>query len=411
MTKKTSPLPRILFVDDEANLLEGVSVALRRHFEVVTAISGVAALALMKVQEPFAVVVADMRMPVMNGAAFLSRAREEAPDMVRILLTGQTDLESAITAVNQGGIFRFLSKPCQPDLLLNSLQEAIDQHHLLTAERVLLEETLHGCIQTLTDVLALSQPTAYGKVRRAQQRVGRLAASLKISNRWEVEVAAMLSQIACVTLPPSTVAKQYLGQPLDDTEQDMIRRLPLVTDLLLANIPRIEGIRTILRHQGTRFDGAGGPESGLKGGSLPWGARALKIALDFDELEAQGMRTSEIHLTLQERQGWYDPHLLKAFIALFEVSDSEEIVRLHTLAELKNGMIFAEDVCNSDGAVLVARGHVVTAGLLARLKNFSFDKLSFRVSIPSPPEPLADPVPALATTAPPQADGGDRSSP
>ena len=164
-------LERILLVDDEPLVLEGLARQLGWEFDVSTAQSGARALELVQSEGPFAVVISDMRMPNMDGAEFLERARALDPDMVRVLLTGQSDLLQAIRAVNHGQLFRFLSKPCPPDVLVPTIQDAVRQHRLLTAERELLEKTLRGSVQTLLDTLALAQPDTFGRARRVEQYV------------------------------------------------------------------------------------------------------------------------------------------------------------------------------------------------------------------------------------------------
>ena len=149
--------------------------------------------------EPVDLVISDMRMPAMDGATFLKYARTGAPDTVRVLLTGQADMDSAIAAVNEGNIFRFLTKPCPIDVLLTALKACVEQHRLVTAERVLLEETLRGSVKMLTEVLSLVSPTAFGRAARLQQRVAAIAAQMGIRDRWHIEVAAMVSQIGPVT--------------------------------------------------------------------------------------------------------------------------------------------------------------------------------------------------------------------
>src|SRR5579862_6564126 len=188
---------KVLCVDDEPNVLEGLGLHLRRRYTLLTATSGGEALAVLRQNPDTAVVVSDMRMPAMNGAAFLHQARQVAPDAVRMLLTGQTDLDSAINAVNQGQIFRFLTKPCPTIALIVAIEAAAEQHRLITAERVLLEQTLHGSIGALTDILALTSPLSFGRAIRIKQLVSELAAVLHAPERWQVEVAAMLSQIGC----------------------------------------------------------------------------------------------------------------------------------------------------------------------------------------------------------------------
>ena len=164
--------PRVLCVDDEPNVLAGLRRCLRGHFAVTTAVGGAAGLDALRAEGRFAVVVSDLRMPGMDGVAFLSQVRALAPDTVRVLLTGQADLEAAIASVNEGHIFRFLMKPCAPTQLLAAVDAAAEQHRLLTAERELLEQTLHGSIKALTEALALANPTSFGRATRLKQLVG-----------------------------------------------------------------------------------------------------------------------------------------------------------------------------------------------------------------------------------------------
>jgi signal transduction histidine kinase len=133
---------KILLVDDEPYILEGLAHHLRRRYRYATARSGSEALAVFRSEGPFAIVISDMRMPGIDGATFLNQVRQLAPDTIRILLTGHADLESAIAAVNEGYIFRFLSKPCSAETLLKTIEAALEQYRLLTADRFLLEEKL-----------------------------------------------------------------------------------------------------------------------------------------------------------------------------------------------------------------------------------------------------------------------------
>lgn len=126
---------KVLCVDDEVEVLNGLGLHLRRHYELITATSGVAALDLLRGNADVAVIVSDMRMPGMNGAEFLAKSRDLAPQAQRILLTGQTDLASAIAAINEGQICRFLTKPCDPAELLGAVGEAVRLHHARDLER------------------------------------------------------------------------------------------------------------------------------------------------------------------------------------------------------------------------------------------------------------------------------------
>lgn len=140
MTNESDNKPRVLFVDDEAMVLKGFKLHLRKEFDVHTCESGAAGLEALRVDGPFDVVVSDMRMPQMNGAEFLSRAREGWPDTVRILLTGYADTSSAIRAVNEGQIFRFLTKPCRPPELAAAIRDGVSEQKRLTTDRSLLRQ-------------------------------------------------------------------------------------------------------------------------------------------------------------------------------------------------------------------------------------------------------------------------------
>jgi response regulator RpfG family c-di-GMP phosphodiesterase len=364
-------LPRILCVDDEPRVLDALARQLRQQFSVVTAIGGEAGLATIAAQEPFAVVVSDMRMPGMNGAEFLQHVRQRAADTTRVLLTGQTDLGAAIAAVNQGNIFRFLSKPCPPEVLVPALRAAVEQYRLVNVERDLLEQTLRGCVQALADVLALANPAAFGRSTRVKQYTVLLAEQLAAPDRWQLEVAAMLSQIGCVTLPPATQAKLYHRQAMSSSESEMVERLPATAAQLVASIPRLETIRDILAYQDKRYDGSGNPKDAVRGDQIPLGARLLKIVLDYDALETQGTPAALTIDTLRGRAGWYDPVLLAVLPAALGRAAGGASVLEVGLRDVRVGMVFAEDVMAKNGMLLIARGQKVTSSLLERVRNFS----------------------------------------
>jgi response regulator RpfG family c-di-GMP phosphodiesterase len=376
--------PTILFVDDEPRVLEGLALTLRRRFDVTTAASGVEALAIMNERPSFAAVVSDMRMPIMDGATFLARARESWPDTVRLLLTGESDLESAIHAVNEGQIFRFLTKPCPPELLIKSLEGAVEQHRLVTAERELLEETLRGSIRALVDLLALTSPLAFGRALRVKRLVERLAAALGLADVWALDVAALLSQIGFVALPPSIVEKIVAGRPLALHEQEMADKTPGLALHLLDAIPRLEPVREILASHVRPFVEGTPAHVGHSGEHLPIGARVLRVALDYDHLEGTGLAADRIVATLRARPGGYDPSVLAVLDRLPALS-GQDSPRSMTLAELAPGLVVAEDIKASNGTLLIARGHELTEGSLLRLRNFAFSvgvREPLQVSVP-----------------------------
>ena len=128
---QTDSKPRVLFVDDDADFLAAMARSLRStQFEVTTACSGSSALDILERRGPFAVLVSDLRMPGMGGVELLGHARRLAPDTSRVLFTGQLDIEHALSAVNEGAIFRFIVKPCSTVMVATTIKAAMEQHRL-----------------------------------------------------------------------------------------------------------------------------------------------------------------------------------------------------------------------------------------------------------------------------------------
>jgi response regulator RpfG family c-di-GMP phosphodiesterase len=362
---------KILFVDDDPNILAAFHRQLRKYFPVHTALGGEEGLRAVQEQDPFAVIVSDLRMPGMDGIQFLSRVREIAPDSVRMMLTGNADLSTAIDAVNEGNIFRFLTKPCEHQVLINALSAGVRQYRLITAERELLEKTLRGSIKVLSEILQLLNPEAFGRASRITRYAREVASAMRVSDVWQVETAAALSQIGCVMLPESALLKLYKGQELSGEESQLFAMHPFIGSDLLSHIPRMQTIAKIIANQEKNFDGSGSPqeESG-RGEDIPLGARILKVVLDFDMLKSRGISDGEAYGRLAKRPGRYDPDVLSALreILAARSRDEERTVRA---GELVDGMILAEDVRIMDGRMLVARGYEVNRTLRERIKNFS----------------------------------------
>jgi hypothetical protein len=311
-----------------------------------------------------------MRMPGMDGATFLSRSRQVVPDAVRLLLTGQADIDSAIAAINDGQIFRFLTKPCPPGTLLSAVAAAVEQYRLVTAERELLEVTLRGAIRALTDILSLADPVSFGRALRIKACVAELAERQGLEDRWRFDVAAMFSQLGLITLPRDTVEKLHAGRVLSAEETEMVARLPEVTAGLLSGIPRMEEIRRMLATSRQPFQR---PEAGRdrhETGILQ-GANLLRVALDFDDLEMQGEPADRAVAIMRGRPGAYDPALLDTLESMHVVELRSLEIRELPVGALRVGMVMADDVRLTSGTILVARGYEITERFVERVRNFA----------------------------------------
>lgn len=158
-------LEKILFVDDEQQLLAGLKLNLEEEFDVTCANSPAAAIEAMKNEEDFAVIVTDYRMPGMNGVDLLQMAKELRPDTVRMVLTGFADINIVTDAINEGSVFRFLRKPCPTSKMRLALEGALAQFRLIRSEKELLDKTLMGCVKVFGDLISNFDPILHAQVK------------------------------------------------------------------------------------------------------------------------------------------------------------------------------------------------------------------------------------------------------
>jgi response regulator RpfG family c-di-GMP phosphodiesterase len=366
---------KILFVDDDPNLLASCERNLRRRFQIETAEGGQVGLEKIAARGPYSVVVSDMQMPGMNGIQFLSAVKERAPDSVRIMLTGNADVDVAMGVVNEGNIFRFLTKPCPPEVLSKALDDALAQYRLVVAEKELLNKTLSGSIKLLTDILSIVDTPSFGRTQVLRDMIAEAADKLGIKNGWEIHLAVMLAPIGYVTVPPETMVKARAGEVLSKVEEQMVARLPDTAAKLLANIPRLEGVAKIVRYQQKNFNGCGFPSDSVSGEAIPEGSRLLKIFWDMFQLQKTGITRLAALDEMEGRTGWYDPALLASVRA---ISDGSAAVAFKhgarsisvSVKDLAPGMILHSNIITKDGVMIIAAGHEINEMTLEKIQNF-----------------------------------------
>jgi response regulator RpfG family c-di-GMP phosphodiesterase len=353
-------LPRILCVDDEPNLLAALERNLFGEFEVVTADGGEAGLAAIAEGPPFAAIMSDMRMPGMDGATFLAAARALAPDSVRLLLTGQTDATSAIAAVNQGAIFRFLCKPCPTEELVAALEQAVALHRATVLERDLLETTLAGTTRMLTEVLSMVAPWAFQRSAQLQACVSHVTAKLPWPNRWTVEVAAALSHIGCVSVPGDVIQREIAGDTLSEQEQQLVDGHPLVAHRLLAAIPRMQGVAEIVRYQSL-------PPPADADAEVIRGAQLLRASLLLVRSLARKLPLAQAVQQLRQ----VEPPLPRDLIdALADLQlNTRSGIRKAKVSDLVPGWRLEQDVVSKRGMMLLAHGSELSLTSILALRN------------------------------------------
>lgn len=365
---------RILCVDDEPAVLDGFARTLRRHLDLVIAVGGAAGLtAIAGASTPFEVVLSDMRMPGMDGLAFLTEVEHRSPTSVRMMLTGNADIQTAVEAVNTGHVFRFLTKPCPAETLLRAIQDGIRQHRLVQAEKELLEKTLAGSVRLLTEIIELCSSGTRQDLGRQRDLARAVATAVPGAEAWQLDLAVLLADVGAFTVPPELLERFRNGSAVAAGEQAVLARLPSVGARLVGHIPRLHEVARIILHLATDFDGRGSPEDGVAGSAIPAGARILRSVREFTNLLARGFTREAALDRLRRQEGVYDPQVLDALIgaaATDQPMSAETVVEI-TALELQPGDFLLSDAVADDGQILLAAGRMLSGPLYERLRNFA----------------------------------------
>jgi response regulator RpfG family c-di-GMP phosphodiesterase len=363
-------MDKVLFVDDDPNILEAYQRLLRKRCAMDKALNGAEGIEKIVEKGPYAIVVSDYRMPGMDGIEFLSRVREIAPDSVRILLTGHADLDMAINAVNEINLFRLLTKPCAPEVLDKALVAGIRQYQLVTAEKDILEKTLNGCIKVMTDLISLLNPEAFSRASRITRYAEQISHIVDDPHPWKTETAARLSQIGFIIVPDHLLMKVKMGWALTDNEKELWNKHPAIASKLIKNIPRMEEVAEIVAYQQKHYNGEGIPEDSVQGENIPLGARILKVIIDFDSLVSGGKSKGEAYEEIKRQARKYDPKVVKALEVVLG-DEARYALRQVSVYALQEGMILAEDIFTVEKPrLLLARGQELSETSIEYLKRY-----------------------------------------
>jgi response regulator RpfG family c-di-GMP phosphodiesterase len=409
----------ILCVDDELNIVSALRRVFRHHsYRVFTANSGAEGLGLLE-RESVDVVISDMRMPEMDGAEFLEQVRNRWPDTVRLLLTGYSDVDSTIGAINRGEIFRYVAKPWDDQHILGTVKNGLERKALerekrrleeltqrqnaelrdlnATLEARVLERTaevrqacdaLAGAneklkvnfltsIKVFSNLIEMREGNKYaGHSRRVADLARKIASGMGVPARdtQDIFIAGLLHEVGKIGLPEAVLNGPSAA--LSGERLDTYRKHPVRGAQLLMPLDDLRNAATILRSHRERFDGGGFPE-GLAGDAIPLGARILAVTKDYDGaqigmMSRQRMTPEEAaQLILQGRGKHYDPRVVDAFAALVGRNDVDASAELWVSAsELEPAMVLARDLIAADGALLLAADHVLDDALIRRIRDY-----------------------------------------
>ncbi len=356
-------------------MLNLFSSVLKDRFDIETARNAEEALRQLRMTtEPFAVVVADIFMPGISGIELLAQSAKLSPDTVRIAVTGDPRRDTVVNSVNEGHVFRFVSKPVRIETLAEIIEAAVERYESLRMERDLMETTVRTSVNLLLEVLATLDPATFELSQRVRGSVRHFARLMRLPNAWELELAASLARIGTVSLPADVVRKATRDAPLTPREAELFAQVPQLGGQLLKPVPRMGRVAEAIRYQAKNFDGTGSPSDSIAGSEIPLGARILRIFVDRALLELDGPERGEARRAMMARTGVYDPALLEASFEhfpefIFSAVSAEKEVRLVSADALQPDSTLITEIRTAERLLLVAPGTRLTPLIIQRIRT------------------------------------------
>jgi len=409
----------ILLVDDEKNITSSLNRLLRKdNYEIHIAGSGLEGLAMLE-NNNIDLIVSDMRMPHMDGAEFLKKAKVMDEKIIRILLTGYSDMSSTISAINDAEIFRYISKPWNDDdfrltirrgLELRSLgQERIRLKKLTdkqNEELISLNKNLESkvelrtqkiesmmdelressdivkknylyIIKTFSSLTDMRGGHLEGHSRRVADNARKLATLLKLNSKQiqDIFFGSLLHDIGKIGLSDDILSRSQ--SLLTATELAEKKKHSVWGEGLLLGMENFQNVSSIIRHHHERYDGTGYPDQ-LSGEDIPLGARVLAIVNDFDGLQSGALYQKRhsideaIIYLKKHQQSYYDPKIVKLFVSQFKMGKNEKQGDFKTkkglfTSQLKPGMVLSQDLFTKDRMLLLTKGQILNTTIINRL--------------------------------------------
>lgn len=364
---------KILIVDDEENVLNGIKRSLRKIKGIHTANGAAQGLKTIDAEGPFAVVISDQQMPDIDGISFLKEVRERNPAAIRMMLTGNADQKTAVDAVKDAGIFRFLNKPCSNEDLSEAVESAISQFRLQKAERDMLQDTLAGSVKMIVDIISMRDPESFARISTMRKWGARIAAKTSLPDAWKLDMALIVARFGEITLPDEVSIKIARHQKLNLAEQDAVLRSPEVARDLIKNIPKMRELSEIVYYQDKGFDGSGFPDEDKSGTAIPLHARLIKILKDLAEHTDERRPTSVAFDRLAQNAELYDPRLLEIVRKCLSMKEDqaaqEKLLELNAMA-LEPGDIVAKDIYSTSGTLILSENHELSDAAIQKIKQY-----------------------------------------
>lgn len=407
----------LLLIDDESHILSALTRLLRKDYNIVSFNEGQEALDYLA-NNTVQIIMSDMRMPAMDGAQFLSEARKIQPDSIRILLTGYSDMESTISAINDGRVYTYIGKPWDNDSLKLTLEKAANHFTLkqenfaltnnlisandelaklnqsleervakrtqaLQASKQKLADSLHTQKSLLADVLDMLSATIEYRTGHGTSHLSRVAKQCRsLARKLKLDDAAcrriyfcgLLHEIGMVGLSDEVLNNFDMSNATDDA----VTSHPVIGATIVGRLKRLAGLTDNILHQNENYDGTGTPKH-LSGQDIPIGARIIRVVKDFDYLVAglkndNKMSISNAQAWMKERANiWYDRKILETFNQLLIErgnTDDDDFDFSVGLERLKIGDVLAEDLVLHNGNIMLKAGQEINQIVIDKIRQY-----------------------------------------
>ncbi len=365
--------PVVLFVDDDNAALLSYARLVRNMVEVRTATTVAAARVLLKDASEVAAVVTEAVLPDGSGLAVLEAVAAQCPDALRLVLTSSAEVQVAADAVNAVGLFRFLQKPCKPEVFIRAVGEALAAHLRARRERELREQAGEGIVEFLSGFMTGNEPELPAHAAELRRRAKEVAQAMKLPFTADLEIGAMLIRLGVSTIPKHVRDKLHAGERLEPAEADLMERIPEVVAHMIGHIPRLRGVVEILRHEATVLvQDPDAPRAATRK-DVPLAARILRALNDIFILEEFGLTTSAALIRIREVVGRYDSDVLRAIEHLYADPNAMAAALVEELmvVDLVSGLVLAKDALSREGVPLISKGTSLTASHVEHLRLYA----------------------------------------
>jgi putative two-component system response regulator len=362
----------ILVVDDTTENIDVLNGILSDTYKIKVALNGEKALKIASSKEPPDLILLDIMMPGIDGYEVCKRLKKSpvTKSIPVIFVTAKGEVDDETKGFELGAV-DYITKPVSPPVVLARVKTHLELKNAHTRMEQLLSKTLLGSIKLMTDILALINPQAFSQASRLKKLAHDMAINLELPDVWRYEIAAMLSQIGCVTIPKDILNKVAEGKNLSPREREIYTSHYLVTHDLLTNIPRLETIAEMIVNQSETLGLHVATSDYNEWAPHVLGGQILKLTHDFDKLTSAGITPSDAILNLSNRGGVYPQALMNSLMEIQDIVKDNETESNANIDELQSGMTLAENIVTDDGTIIVGKGNEVTATVLNLLKRYS----------------------------------------